>query len=121
MQETGSELKEFVEEDIWGSLQDFLNWGLHLGEGDNSIHVTVGLLLLLTIAIITTNFVLKLLRRLFTRKMDNEDKFKFISIFKFSHGLFFTNHFQEYTSLAIRCQSTEKSKRTWWLVLIFST
>lgn len=83
MQETGSELKEFVEEDIWGSLQDFLNWGLHLGEGDNSIHVTVGLLLLLTIAIITTNFVLKLLRRLFTRKMDNEDKFKFISIFKF--------------------------------------
>ena len=83
MQETGSNIKEFVEEDVWGSLQDLLNWGLHLGEGDNSIHVTIGLLLLLTIAIVTTNFLLKLLRRLFTRKMTNEDKLKFISIFKF--------------------------------------
>ncbi|MEO0570879.1 MAG: mechanosensitive ion channel domain-containing protein [Bacteroidota bacterium] len=83
MQETSSEIKEFVEEDIWGSLQDFLNWGLHLGEGDNSIHVTIGLLLLLSIAIVATNFLLKLLRRLFTRKMTSEDKLKFISIFKF--------------------------------------
>ena len=83
MQETGSEIKKFVERDIWGSIQDFLNWGLHLGEGEHSIHVTIGLLLLLTIAIITTNFILKLLRRLFTRKMTNENKLKFISIFKF--------------------------------------
>ncbi len=83
MQETSGEIKEFVKEDIWSSLQDFLNWGLHLGEGDNSIHVTIGLLLLLTVTIITTNFLLKLLRRLFTRKMNNEDKLKFISIFKF--------------------------------------
>lgn len=83
MQETNSEIKEFVEQDIWDSIQGFLNWGLHLGEGENSIHVTIGLLLLLSFAIITTNFVLKLLRRLFTRKMNNEDKLKFISIFKF--------------------------------------
>lgn len=83
MQDSGSDIKEFVEEDIWGSVQDFLNWGLHLGEGDNSIHVTIGLLLLLSIAIVTTNFLLKLLRRLFTRKMTQEDKLKFISIFKF--------------------------------------
>ena len=47
MQDNSSEIKDFVEEDVWGSIQDFLNWGLHLGEGDNSIHVTVGLLLLL--------------------------------------------------------------------------
>ena len=83
MQDNSSEIKDFVEEDVWGSIQDFLNWGLHLGEGDNSIHVTVGLLLLLTLAIIATNFILKLLRRLFTRKMTQEDKLKFISIFKF--------------------------------------
>lgn len=83
MQETGSDIKEFVEKDIWGSVQDLMNWGLHLGEGEHSIHVTVGLLLLLTIAIIATNFFLKLFRRLFTRKMGDEDKLKFISIFKF--------------------------------------
>ena len=83
MQEKGSDIKEFVEKDIWGSLQELLNWGLHLGDGDNSIHVTIGLLLLLTMAIVATNFLLKLLRRLFTRKMTHEDKLKFISIFKF--------------------------------------
>lgn len=83
MQQEGNEIKDFVERDVWGTLQDILNWGLHLGEGNNSIHVTLGLLLLLTIAIITTNFLLKLLRRLFTRKMNHEDRLKFISIFKF--------------------------------------
>lgn len=83
MQETGSEIKEFVEQDIWGTVQEILNWGLHLGEGPNSIHVTVGLLLLLSFAFIATSFVLKILRKLFTRKMGQEDRLKFISIFKF--------------------------------------
>ena len=76
-------MKEFVGDDIWDSVSDFLNWGLHLGEGNNSIHVTIGLLLLLTSAFMITSFVLKMLRKLLTRRMELENRLKFISIFKF--------------------------------------
>lgn len=83
VQETGKDIQDIIEKDIWGSIQDFLNWGFHYGEGENSIHITVGLLLLLTVAFILTGFVLKWVRKFFTRKLDQEDKLKFISIFKF--------------------------------------
>jgi len=82
-QDESNKLTDIIEKDIWGSIQEFLNWGLHIGEGDKSIHVTVGLLLMLTVAFIITGFVLKWLRLLFTRKMGQDDKLKFISIFKF--------------------------------------
>ena len=66
------------------SIYNFLNWGLHLGgEGENSIHITVGLLLLLITTFIATNFILKTVRRYYTNKMEGDDKLKFISIFKF--------------------------------------
>ncbi|UCD62259.1 MAG: mechanosensitive ion channel [Flavobacteriaceae bacterium] len=82
-QEEGK-LKRFIQEDLLDSISEFLNWGLHMGgEGENSIHITVGLLLLLITAFIATNFVLKTIRRYYTNKMEGDDKLKFISIFKF--------------------------------------
>lgn len=79
-----SKVKSFIQEDLWDSIYEFLNWGLHLGgEGENSIHITVGLLLLLITAFIATNFVLKTVRRYYTNKMEGDDRLKFISIFKF--------------------------------------
>lgn len=78
------EVKRFFKEDVWDSIKEFLNWGLHLGEeGENSIHITIGLLILLIIAFIVTDFVLKTIRRFYTNKMEGDDKLKFISIFKF--------------------------------------
>lgn len=82
-QDESIKINDIIEKDIWGSIKEFLNWGLHIGEGDKSIHVTVGLLLTITIAFIITSFVLKWMRRIFTRKMNEEDKLKFISFFKF--------------------------------------
>ncbi len=82
-QEEQSKVKEIIEEDIWAPIKEFLDMGLHIGEGDNRIDVTIGLLLLLTAAFIVTSFFLKWLRQLFTRKMEADDKLKFISIFKF--------------------------------------
>lgn len=77
-------VEKFIKEDIWDSISEFLNWGLHLGgEGENSIHITIGLLILLVITFVITNFVLKAVRRYFTNKMEGDDKLKFISIFKF--------------------------------------
>ncbi len=78
-----TQIKEILENDIWGTLSEVLDMGLHFGEGENSIDITVGLLLLLTLAFLVTGFILKLLRHLFTRKMEGEDKLKFISVFKF--------------------------------------
>ncbi len=83
LQDEESGIEEIIKEDIWGSIEEFLGLGFRYGEGENSIHITVGLLLLLTVTMIMTGFVLKWLRKLFTRKMESDDKLKFISIFKF--------------------------------------
>ncbi len=83
MQEGTEEIKEIIQEDIWGSIKDFLNLGIHLGEGEKSIHLTIGLLLLLIVSIVVTKFLMKWLRSLFTRKMEQEDKRRFSSVFKF--------------------------------------
>lgn len=83
LQDEESGIEEIIKEDIWGSIEEFLGWGFHYGEGEKSIHITISLLLLLFAAMLMTGFVLKWLRRFFTRKMETEDKLKFISIFKF--------------------------------------
>ena len=82
-QEKENELKEIIEKDIWGSIVDFLNYGFHIPAGENTIHLTIGLLLLLVVTFLVTGMLLKLLRTFLTRKMEQEDKRKFISIFKF--------------------------------------
>ncbi|WP_222984729.1 mechanosensitive ion channel family protein [Flagellimonas meishanensis] len=83
MQKEGGEIKEIIKEDIWGSIKEFLNTGFHLGEGEKSIHLTIGLLLLLVVSVVVTKFLLQWLRHLLTRKMEREDKQKFSSVFKF--------------------------------------
>lgn len=83
IQEEKVKLKEIIEDDIWGNIKDFLDLGFHFGEGEKSIHITIGLLLLLTIAFVITSFFLKWIRKFFTRKMESDDKLKFVSIFKF--------------------------------------
>lgn len=83
IQEEQNNVKEIIEEDIWGSIKEFLDLGLHIGQGDKSIDITIGLLLLLTLTFILTAFLLKWLRHLLTRRMEGEDRLKFISVFKF--------------------------------------
>ncbi|WP_073243257.1 mechanosensitive ion channel family protein [Maribacter aquivivus] len=83
IQESAETIKGIIEDDIWGTIKKFLDLGYHFGEGDKSIHITIGLLLLLTVAFLLTSTVLQAIRRFFTRKMEADDKLKFISIFKF--------------------------------------
>ena len=63
--------------------KEILNWGIHIGEGEKGIHLTLGLLLMLLLAIFATGIVLKFIRRLVTRKMDRDDSIKFFSLFQF--------------------------------------
>jgi small-conductance mechanosensitive channel len=76
-------IEEVVKEDIWGSIEEFLNWGIKFGEGDKEINITVGLLLILAISFFLAGFILNLIRKISTRKMDETDTRKFISVFKF--------------------------------------
>ncbi|NNE77471.1 MAG: mechanosensitive ion channel [Pricia sp.] len=82
-EDEASKVKEIIEEDIWGSIKEFLELGVSYGEGDKRVQITIGLLILLTLAFFVTAFVLKWLRHLLTRKMEGDDKLKFISVFKF--------------------------------------
>lgn len=65
------------------NLENILNWGIHFGEGEGSIHITVGLLLMLTVALLITSFLIRFFSKLFTRKMSEEDKRKSFSIIRF--------------------------------------
>lgn len=82
-EEEPNKVMEILEKDVWGGIKEFLNLGFHYGEGNKSIHITVGLLITFIFAFFITRFTLKWLNRLFTRKMEQDDKLKFGSVFKF--------------------------------------
>lgn len=83
IQDKAGNTTELPKKDIWDTLQEVLNMGLHVGEGDESVHLTLGLMLLLILVLLTTSFLLNWLRILVTRKMHGKDKLKSISIFRF--------------------------------------
>ncbi len=79
----GQKVKEVITDDIWGSIKEFLGWGAHFGPEDHRIHITIGTVLLIIISFIIANYVLKLIRKLISAKLPEEDKNKFTSIFTF--------------------------------------
>lgn len=83
IQDNTEKFKEILEDDIWGSIKGFLDFGFHFGTGEKSVHITIGLLLLLVTAFAVSSVFMKWVRQFFTRKMETEDKLKFVSIFKF--------------------------------------
>ncbi|MGB0788321.1 MAG: mechanosensitive ion channel family protein [Marinirhabdus sp.] len=76
-------IETVVEEDIWGNIKKFLDIGFHFGKDENRVDFTIGTLIVLVLAFIAASFLLKWVRMLFTRKMEESDKLKFVSIFKF--------------------------------------
>lgn len=79
-----SQVQEIIEEDIWGSIKDFLDFTLvNFESGGNEIRITIGIVLLVILVFMVTSAVLKWIRMLLTRKLEEADKLKFISVFKF--------------------------------------
>jgi len=76
-------IEEVVTENIWGTIKDFLDLGIHFGGGESRIDLTVGVILTLIFVLLVVKFILKYIRKFFTRKMEETDKLKFISAFKF--------------------------------------
>lgn len=59
---------------------EFLNYEFPLGD---QIHISVKVLLILILAFIVASFMLKIFRKLVTRKLPENDKVKFISVFSY--------------------------------------
>jgi small-conductance mechanosensitive channel len=83
IQDTEQELAQTIKRNVWEAISDVLNWGFHWGEGANHIQVTVGTLLMVIFAFVATSYVLGLVRKLYTRNLNETDTQKFISVFKF--------------------------------------
>ena len=85
MQQRGvDQVKEVIQEDIWGTILDFLDYTLiPFGKGEDQVRITIGLVLLIIVAFLLTNIVMRWIRIFFTRKLAESDKLKFISVFKF--------------------------------------
>lgn len=73
-------------ENVLKTLKNFLSYRIYDTE---TVHLTVGTFLTIIIAIIAVTFILKLVHRLVTAKLPEEDKNKFISIFGFLKYLFY--------------------------------
>ena len=75
---------EQVAESFIVKLKEFLNYTF---EYNKDVSITVKTLLIFVLALIVTSVILKLFRRLFTRKMPENDKRKFISVFGYLRWL----------------------------------
>ncbi len=69
--------------DPMAEIKKVLNWGLHLGEGEGSIHITLGLLITLVLAIVITGWVIRIFKKVFTRNMSPEDRAKTFTVIRF--------------------------------------
>ena len=76
-------IKEVITQDIWGSIKAFFSFGLHLGTDENPVDITVGTLLLVVVAFIVAGRLLKLSRKLVSKRLPEDDRNKFNSIFTF--------------------------------------
>ncbi len=75
------EIKE-IKLTIWDQIKSFLNFIIYKND-ENTIKVTLGLILLILFIFIITSYVLKIIRRIITKKLPDEDKVKFTSVFSF--------------------------------------
>ena len=81
---SGNTTRETVKQDIWDRIVDVWNFELiPIETGENTVQITVGLILLVVFAFVITSIVLRLIRSFVTGKLNQEDKHKFISVFRF--------------------------------------
>ena len=76
-------ITEIVTQTIWGAIKSFLDLGFTLGSGNQEVRITVWTLLLVILSFVVARLFLKWIRVLLTRNMQEPDKLKFISFFKF--------------------------------------
>jgi small-conductance mechanosensitive channel len=76
-------ITETLTQTIWGAIKSFLDLGFTLGSGNQEVRIAVWTLLLVILSFVGARLFLKWIRVLLTRNMQEPDKLKFISFFKF--------------------------------------
>src|SRR5690606_39408983 len=74
---------EMVKTSVWESIKNFLGMVIYSSK-DESIVITVGLVILIIVVLIVTSIVLGILQRFLSRKLPIQNKRKFIHIFSFT-------------------------------------
>ncbi len=78
-------VKEVIPETYWDVFQNIIQFELlKFGRDKNEIVITVGLVILLFLSLFIVKLVLRLIRRIYTRKMDAEEKIRFLSAYNFT-------------------------------------
>src|SRR5690606_2567705 len=78
-------VKDVIPQSFWESFQNFAQFELlKFGRENNEIIITVGLVLLLFLSLFIVKLVLRLIRKIYTRKMDSEEKIRFLSAYNFT-------------------------------------
>jgi small-conductance mechanosensitive channel len=70
------------ESDFWKAVRGFLDFSLYTND-KNSVTITVGYVLFIILLLVIIRIALAFLKRIITRKLGNEDKLKFVSVFSF--------------------------------------
>ena len=72
-----------TESSIWEQFIKFLEIQLYQNEAD-TIRITVGLLMVVGVVLIITTLILAMIKRLLSRRLPDEDKAKFNTVFSFT-------------------------------------
>ena len=84
-EEITEQVKEVIEKDIWGTIKNFLDYKIFsIGTEKEPIVLTVGLLLFMIVVLFITSFILKIIHRLVDKRLQHEDRVKFVSVFSFA-------------------------------------
>ncbi|WP_167341656.1 mechanosensitive ion channel family protein [Nonlabens sp. SY33080] len=71
----------------WQSIKDFLTYQIIEAKEKGDFHLDTWMVILAIVALLATKVLLRVLKKILTRKMDHSDKLKFDSIFRFFNYL----------------------------------
>lgn len=77
-------VRDVLPNSFWDTFNDFLQLELiRFGNDSKAIVITVGLILLLITSLFAVKIILRLIRKVFTRKLDADEKLRFLGAFNF--------------------------------------
>lgn len=69
---------------LWSSIIDFLNFQLlKIGESEKSIEITIGLIIVIIVALFLTRLLLRFIYKILTRKLNQDETLRFKGVFNF--------------------------------------
>ncbi len=77
-------VRDVIPQSYWDIFQEFVQFELlKFGKEKNEIVITVGLVILLFLSLFIVKLILRLIRKIYTRKMEAEDKIRFLGAYNF--------------------------------------